>query len=186
MSKPKILIILETNGISERLGLSNEQIEELATRMLGGRFDVKFLQSIVDFDYDVNAEDLLYRVDTESKNALTDDYDCVVAEGVQAWLWLQSRYNIPVVCINPVLNPRQLIGDMMSCQTIGSFKSINGLRRLRIEDAICVVSADCVLDIDYDEIFGDKNVIYSDFEFDTPEFWDEHQQLVEAIEKIIE
>ena len=88
MSKPKILIILETNGISERLGLSNEQIEELATRMLGGRFDVKFLQSIVDFDYDVNAEDLLYRVDTESKNALTDDYDCVVAEGVQAWLWL--------------------------------------------------------------------------------------------------
>ena len=75
---------------------------------------------------------------------------------------------------------------MMSCQTIGSFKSINGLRRLRIEDAICVVSADCTLDIDYDEIFGDKNVIYSDFEFDTPEFWDEHQQLVEAIDKIIE
>ena len=63
-------------------------------------------------------------VDDESAEICMDDYICVVTEGFSSWLWLLASYKMPLVCINPSMEPTEEYGDYMSDDVITQFNQL--------------------------------------------------------------
>lgn len=137
---------------------------------IGAEVEVTSLDDISENSSEsADPEMIMDNVDETCRNICIEDYDNVIAEGVAAWFWLRSIIDIPVVCINPVMNPEDALDDVIDDFTRSSFKRLLANRSIRTKDVICAISAD----VEDDDFFPENQMIYSDELLDSHEFWEE-------------
>ena len=185
MEQLKVLVVLDNNYLNER---SDDEFRKLArtiqTVTAGSGMDAEVTEFAVDFDYDVSPEDLMKRVDSRSKQTCEDDYDCIIAEGLAAWFWLQARYEMPVVCINPALYPDEVYADHISQETCKAFWYVQDTRGLRQTYIACVTNDDELSDPGDD--FGDERVFTTDVALTDEDFWTDDSELMRAVRLVLE
>ena len=137
------------------------------------------------YEYDIDSEALMKETDNCAAYACMNDYVCVIAEGFASWFWLQVIYSVPVICINPVLEPETEYEDFMTDELEYILKSIKKDRGFQTSECMCVISSENYEDVEeYDNIFLDNTVIRSDDMFDSEEFWTENGSIIKAIKYI--
>ena len=185
MDNLKVLIILDNNYMNERSADDFRALEDtINNAMSQNSIDAKIEELAVDFDYDVCPEYIMKKVDEQSKEMCEDDYDCIIAEGLSAWFWLQARYEMPVVCINPALYPSEVYEDSISQETCKQFWYVQDTRGLRQTYIACVTNND-MLD-DPREDFDSERVFQTDVSVGDEEFWSEDSELMKAIDLVLE
>ena len=127
---------------------------------------------------------MMKQIDSRSKQTCEDDYDCIIAEGLSAWFWLQARYEMPVVCINPALYPDEVYEDRISQEARKSFWYIQDTRGLRTSYIACVTNGDELSDPDED--FGAERVFQTDVSITDEDFWAGDSELMKAVELVLE
>ena len=129
------------------------------------------------------------KVDESSKELLFDDYLCVIAEGLSSWFWLRSKYHIPIICLNPVVDIKQL-EDFCTESTYQSFFNLNKQRAYSKYEVltICVLSDDITSDTyEYStEVFNSSDVYISKYDLQSEEFWKDENGIIGALKYAVE
>lgn len=185
----KVLVVLDRTYKNQRSDDDFIKLEKLITDSLfnsGYEVDFKIMSTFVsDYEYDINSEALMKETDNYAAYACMNDYVCVIAEGFASWFWLQVIYSVPVICINPVLEPESEYEDFMADELEYVLKSIKKGRGFQTSECMCVISSENYEDVEeYDNIFLDNTVIRSDDMFDSEEFWTESGSIIKAIKYI--
>ena len=185
----KVLVVLDRTYKKQRSDDDFIKLEKLITDSLfnsGYEVDFKIMSTFVsDYEYDINSEALMKETDNYAAYACMNDYVCVIAEGFASWFWLQVIYSVPVICINPVLEPETEYEDFMTDELEYVLKSIKNDRGFQTSECMCVISSENYEDVEeYDNIFLDNTVIRSDDMFDSEEFWTENGSIIKAIKYI--
>lgn len=134
----------------------------------------------IDFNYTVDANTVMNKVDAMSQQLCMDDYLCVVAEGLSAWFWMRAAYEIPAVCLNPVLDPDDFFSDY---DINGNFIDISDRRECQTQYALCIVTDefDSYTD-DYESFFWSERVIRFDGDIYSDEFCAADSDLTRAVQ----
>ena len=185
----KVLVVLDRTYKKQRSDDDFIKLEKLITNSLfnsGYEVDFKIMSTFVsDYEYDINSEALMKETDNYAAYACMNDYVCVIAEGFASWFWLQVIYSVPVICINPVLEPESEYEDFMTDELEYILKLIKKDRGFQTSECMCVISSENHEDVEeYDNIFLDNTVIRSDDMFDSEEFWTENGSIIKAIKYI--
>ena len=185
----KVLVVLDRTYKKQRSDDDFIKLEKLITDSLfnsGYEVDFKIMSTFVsDYEYDINSEALMKETDNYAAYACMNDYVCVIAEGFASWFWLQVIYSVPVICINPVLEPETEYEDFMTDELEYILKFIKKDRGFQTSECMCVISSENYEDVEeYDNIFFDNTVIRSDDMFDSEEFWTENGSIIKAIKYI--
>ena len=185
----KVLVVLDRTYKKQRSDDDFIKLEKLITDSLfnsGYEVDFKIMSTFVsDYEYDINSEALMKETDNYAAYACMNDYVCVIAEGFASWFWLQVIYSVPVICINPVLEPETEYEDFMTDELEYVLKSIKNDRGFQTSECMCVISSENYEDVEeYDNIFLDNTVIRSEDMFDSEEFWTENGSIIKAIKYI--
>ena len=185
----KVLVVLDRTYKNQRSDDDFMKLEKLITDSLfnsGYEVDFKIMSTFVsDYEYDINSEALMKETDNYAAYACMNDYVCVIAEGFASWFWLQVIYSVPVICINPVLEPETEYEDFMTDELEYILKFIKKDRGFQTSECMCVISSENYEDVEeYDNIFFDNTVIRSDDMFDSEEFWTENGSIIKAIKYI--
>ena len=185
----KVLVVLDRTYKNQRSDDDFMKLEKLITDSLfnsGYEVDFKIMSTFVsDYEYDINSEALMKETDNYAAYACMNDYVCVIAEGFASWFWLQVIYSVPVICINPVLEPETEYEDFMTDELEYILKFIKKERGFQTSECMCVISSENYEDVEeYDNIFLDNTVIRSDDMFDSEEFWTENGSIIKAIKYI--
>ena len=185
----KVLVVLDRTYKKQRSDDDFIKLEKLITNSLfnsGYEVDFKIMSTFVsDYEYDINSEALMKETDNYAAYACMNDYVCVIAEGFASWFWLQVIYSVPVICINPVLEPETEYEDFMTDELEYILKFIKKDRGFQTSECMCVISSENYEDVEeYDNIFLDNTVIRSDDLFDSEEFWTENGSIIKAIKYI--
>ena len=185
----KVLVVLDRTYKNQRSDDDFIKLEKLITDSLfnsGYEVDFKIMSTFVsDYEYDINSEALMKETDNYAAYACMNDYVCVIAEGFASWFWLQAIYSVPVICINPVLEPETEYEDFMTDELEYILKFIKKERGFQTSECMCVISSENYEDVEeYDNVFLDNTVIRSDDMFDSEEFWTENGSIIKAIKYI--
>ena len=179
----KILVVLDGTYANQRTESDNELVQQNAVKVLteaGLDVETEIMCCLTESGNDCDPESIMHDIDELSKRLCMDDYGCVIAEGAAGWFWLQCQYPIPVICIDPIMEPSYSFDDIIGTYEYNAFKTIRSQREMNIQESLCVISAE-----DEDEtpcdFFLDSAITYSD-EFSTsPEFWQEVADKVSEI-----
>ena len=185
----KVLVVLDRTYKNQRSDDDFIKLEKLITDSLfnsGYEVDFKIMSTFVsDYEYDINSEALMKETDNYAAYACMNDYVCVIAEGFASWFWLQAIYSVPVICINPILEPETEYEDFMTDELEYILKFIKKERGFQTSECMCVISSENYEDVEeYDNVFLDNTVIRSDDMFDSEEFWTENGSIIKAIKYI--
>lgn len=185
----KVLVVLDRTYKNQRSDEDFMKLEKLITDSLfnsGYEVDFKIMSTFVnDYEYDINSEALMKETDNCAAHVCMNDYVCVIAEGFASWFWLQVIYSVPVICINPVLEPETEYEDFMTDELEYILESIKNDRGFQTSECMCVISSENYEDVEgYDNVFLDNTVIRSDDMFDSEEFWTENGDIIKAIKYI--
>lgn len=146
-----------------------------------------FASFVNDFDYDIDADAVMKKVDQKSTDICIDDYICVIAEGVSAWFWMQSAYKIPVISINPLIVPKSEFNEYISDSLNAQLQMILSNRGFHTDCSFCLLSSDdCFDGYEYEDVFRNDAVIYTEDPIDSPEFWNSESELIRLVHKIEE
>lgn len=144
-----------------------------------------FTSFVNDFDYDIDADSVMKKVDMKSTDICIDDYICVIAEGVSAWFWMQSAYKIPVISINPLIVPKSEFNEYISDSLNTQLQMILSNRGFHTDCSFCLLSSDdCFEGYEYEDVFRNDAVTYTEDPIDSPEFWGADSELIRLIHKI--
>ena len=185
----RVLVVLDRTYKNQRSDDDFIKLEKLITDSLfnsGYEVDFKIMSTFVsDYEYDIDSEALMKETDNCAAYACMNDYVCVIAEGFASWFWLQVIYSVPVICINPVLEPETEYEDFMTDELEYILKSIKKDRGFQTSECMCVISSENYEDVEeYDNVFLDNTVIRSDDMFDSEEFWTENGSIIKTIKYI--
>ena len=177
LNKPetKILVVIDGTYASRRTEDENELVMNTAANILteaGFDTDTDIMCCLTESGTDCDPETIMNDIDEFSKELCMDDYDCVVAEGAAGWFWLQCRYPLPVVCVNPVMKPVNTFDDIIGSYEANAFRTITRERELNISESACIISAENE-DETPCEFFQESDMTYSDEFSYTQEFWKE-------------
>lgn len=185
----KVLVVLDRTYKNQRSDEDFLKLEKLITESLlnsGYEVDFKIMSTFVsDYEYDIDSEALMKETDNCAAYVCMNDYTCVIAEGFASWFWLQAIYSIPVLCINPVLEPEREFEDFMTDELEYVMKSMKRSRGFQTAECMCVISSEYYGDVEeFDNVFLDNTVIRSDDKFDSEDFWTENGDIIKAIKHI--
>ena len=179
MSNLKILIVLDGTPALERSHDEFDAINHYANDAFSSicsdvRIETmnKFTGSV---DSGSDAEMALKEVDTLSAQLCMDDYDCIIAEGIAAWFWLQARVQLPIVCINPIENPCDVLGDDIDGYARQTFQRIFLERGFQKDYVACIISMEGE---DEYNAFRDEQLTWSDESLLSQDFWNELTKVV--------
>ena len=183
-NRPKVLIVLDGTSALDRTHDSFERITDAAEAVLRVRKCDLEITIMDEFSEGTSCdpESVMKTVDDKSRKICIDDYACVIAEGVAAWFWLLCSTPMPVICVNPILKPYNVLDDVLDKFSSSSMKRLEQQRGFRSSISICFVSAENDTELQ-DDIFTDDAIIYSEEEITSYEFWEE---LTERIDPLIE
>ena len=189
-TKPKILLITETHPFGDDEERNQDAFNNLIETFIQNyEFDINAKSFDINYDYDINADSLMSKIDESSKELLFDDYLCVIAEGLSSWFWLRSKYHIPIICLNPVVDIKQL-EDFCTVSTYHSFFNLNKQRAYSKYEVltICVLSDDITSDTyEYStEAFNSSNVYISKYDLQSEEFWKDENGIIGALKYAVE
>ena len=182
--RPKVLVVLDGTCTNERSHDCFDKMTDVALAAFSSHNVDAEVTIMKDFAEGLSCEPetVMKEIDDKSRKICMDDYSCVVAEGISAWFWMLCAVPMPVICIDPILEPYNALYDVLDNYGASTMKRIEKERGFRSAISLCVVSADNEMDND-DNIFMDNSMIYSDEESDTPEFWEE---LIQKITPLLE
>ena len=188
-TKGKILVVLDQNCKSNRTEEDFIRMKSVISSQLlsnGYEPDFSVFTSFVnDFDYDIDADSVMKKIDLKSTDICIDDYICVIAEGVSAWFWMQSAYKIPVISINPLIVPKSEFNEYISDSLNAQLQMILSNRGFHTDCSFCLLSSDdCFEGYEYEDVFCNDAVTYTEDPIDSPEFWGADSELIRLIHKI--
>ena len=167
----RILVVLDRNYLNNRSEEEYNNIHNIVNTVFGEEYKVEFdvFQSFLDeFCYDTDVDNMLSSVDKKCNRLLIDDYTCVIVEGVAAWFYLHSMYDIPMVCINPTIDLVEEFSDYMSDEDIYSADHALETRPINTEWSWCIFNKGTD---EYDDVFYDSHSKESVDEITDYDFW---------------
>ena len=167
----RILVVLDRNYLNNRSEEEYNNIHNIVNTVFGEEYKVEFdvFQSFLDeFCYDTDVDNMLSSVDKKCNRLLIDDYACVIVEGVAAWFYLHSMYDIPMVCINPTIDLVEEFSDYMSDEDIYSADHALEARPINTEWSWCIFNKGTD---EYDDVFYDSHSKESVDEITDYDFW---------------
>lgn len=177
MENLKILVVLDGTPAVEHTHDEFDVINQYATDALSSISDDIQIETMNKFngriDSGSDAEMTIKEVDKRSAQLCMDDYDCVVAEGIAAWFWLQAQVQLPIVCINPIENPCDVLADDIDEYARQTFRRVSKERGFQKYYMTCIISAEGAEEY---EAFRDEQIIWSDESLSSLEFWNEVAQ----------
>ena len=167
----RILVVLDRNYLNNRSEEEYNNIHNIVNTVFGEEYKVEFdvFQSFLDeFCYDTDVDNMLSSVDKKCNRLLIDDYTCVIVEGVAAWFYLHSMYDIPMVCINPTIDLVEEFSDYMSDEDIYSADHALEAHPINTEWSWCIFNKGTD---EYDDVFYDSHSKESVDEITDYDFW---------------
>ena len=100
---------------------------------------------------------------------------------------MQSAYKVPVISINPLIVPKSEFNEYISDSLNAQLQMILSNRGFHTDCSFCLLSSDdCFDGYEYEDVFRNDAVIYTEDPIDSPEFWNSESELIRLVYKIEE
>lgn len=173
MVMKKILCVLDKNCRSSR---SEADVRHLMTHITEVCKEYGYL---VDFNLfnvhfgglDIDIDSIQNMVDVDSTNACMNEYAFVISEGLSAYFWLQSICSNRIVCVNPIIDLRNVLDDVSDVMEY-AISEHEEMRGFATESVFCILSNERISELQsMDNLFKDGTVIPSKADSSSDKFW---------------